>query len=219
MSQYKLLLFDLDGTLCNTDEMVVQTFFKLYENYTPKVKRTREEIYYFSGPPLKKTMAEEFPNYRVEELCDAFVKTSKIYYDLTVTPYEDEIATLKALKQAGYKLGIVTNKSSAMLNYSLDLCKIKQFFDVIVPADAVATPKPSKEGIIKAMQQLNIGKSSEVLYIGDNDIDYETATNAGVDCMLVTWGPRTINFVNLAKYQVKSYKELGELLLCEHSKL
>lgn len=217
--KYKLLLFDLDGTLCNTDEMVVQTFFKLYENYTPKVKRTREEIYYFSGPPLKKTMAEEFPNYRVEELCDAFVKTSKIYYDLTVTPYEDEIATLKALKQAGYKLGIVTNKSSAMLNYSLDLCKIKQFFDVIVPADAVATPKPSKDGIIKAMQQLNIRKSSEVLYIGDNDIDYETATNAGVDCMLVTWGPRTINFVNLAKYQAKSYKELGELLLCEHSKL
>ncbi len=72
MSQYKLLLFDLDGTLCNTDEMVVQTFFKLYESYTPKIKRTREEIYYFSGPPLKKTMAEEFPNYPVEQLCDAF---------------------------------------------------------------------------------------------------------------------------------------------------
>ena len=90
---------------------------------------------------------------------------------------------------------------------------------MIVPADAVATPKPSKDGIIKAMQQLNIRKSSEVLYIGDNDIDYETATNAGVDCMLVTWGPRTINFVNLEKYQAKSYKELGELLLCEHSKL
>lgn len=219
MHQYKLLLFDLDGTLCNTDEMVVQTFFKLYEMYTPKVKRTREEIYYFSGPPLKKTMAAEFPNYPVEEMCEAFISVSKIYYDQTVTPYAQEIETLKAFKKAGYLLGVVTNKFNKMLRYSLELCHIKDFFDVIIPADAVASPKPAPDGILKAMKIMNINNFGEVLYIGDNDIDYETATNAGVDTMLVTWGPRIITCRNKAKYQVKSFQEMGEILLCVHSTL
>jgi phosphoglycolate phosphatase len=77
----------------------------------------------------------------------------------------------------------------------------------------VAIPKPDPTGIYKAMEKLNIKDKSEILYIGDNDIDYVTATNAGVDALLVTWGPREIKSINQAKYNAKSYNEIGGILL------
>ena len=85
--------------------------------------------------------------------------------------------------------------------------------DVVISADDVNAPKPSPMGINKALERLGIEDKGKVLYIGDNDIDYETAVNAGTDAMLVTWGPREIKRKDDAKYAVSSYNELGGLLL------
>ena len=68
MNKYKVLLFDLDGTLCDSDEMLIQSFFALYKKYRPVKIRTREELIYFSGPPIKKTLSDEFPDYPFEEI-------------------------------------------------------------------------------------------------------------------------------------------------------
>ena len=84
---------------------------------------------------------------------------------------------------------------------------------MVISADDVNAPKPSPLGIDKALERLAIADKDKVLYIGDNDIDYETATNAGVDALLVTWGPRKIKRVRDAKYAVSSYNELGGILL------
>ena len=90
--KYRLLLFDLDGTLCDTDEMVVQSFLEMYKFYEPKERRTREEIYYFSGPPIHETMKKEFPSYDLEEMVEAFRRISKEFYPSTVKEYPDEIS-------------------------------------------------------------------------------------------------------------------------------
>ena len=108
---------------------------------------------------------------------------------------------------------MVTNKGLPLTIYSLEICGIKSFFDVIVSADDVAEPKPNPTGIFKAMEALNIQNKGDVLYAGDNDIDYETASNAGVDAMLVSWGPREIKCLNKAKYEAKSYNEMRDILL------
>ena len=67
MNKYKVLLFDLDGTLCDTDEMIVQTMYAIYKDYKPTKERTREELYYFSGPPIRETLKNDFPNYDPEK--------------------------------------------------------------------------------------------------------------------------------------------------------
>ena len=95
----------------------------------------------------------------------------------------------------------------------MEVAHIDGLFDVVISADDVNAPKPSAAGIFKALERLGIESKEEVLYIGDNDIDYETATNAGVDSMLVTWGPREIKRKKDATYAVGSYNELGGLLL------
>lgn len=213
MLKYKLLLFDLDGTLCDTDEMIVQTMQAIYKDYKPTKIRTREELYYFSGPPIRETLKNEFPDYSPDEMYEVFKRVSKGFYAPCVKPYQDEIEVLKALKEAGYLLGVVTNKGGPLTIYSLELCHIIDFFDIIISADDVNNPKPDSEGTLKAMQNLSIKDKKDVLYIGDNDIDYFTANNAGVDAMLVAWGPREIKCINKAKYQVKSYNEMRGILL------
>ena len=213
MNKYKVLLFDLDGTLCDTDEMLIQSFFALYKKYRPAKIRTREELIYFSGPPIKKTLVDEFPDYPFEEIYKAFQETSRELYLPYVKAFDNEIETLKRLKEAGYLLGVVTNKGAPLTKYSLEVAHIDGLFDVVISADDVNAPKPSPLGIEKALERLGIEDKGKVLYIGDNDIDYETATNAGTDAMLVTWGPREIKRVRDAKYAVSSYNELGGLLL------
>lgn len=213
MHKYKVLLFDLDGTLCDTDEMLIQSFFALYKKYRPAKIRTREELIYFSGPPIKKTLVDEFPDYSFEEIYKAFQETSRELYLPYVKAFENEIETLKKLKEAGYLLGVVTNKGAPLTKYSLEVAHIDGLFDVVISADDVNAPKPSPLGINKALERLAIADKGKVLYIGDNDIDYETACNAGTDAMLVTWGPREIKCIKAAKFAVSSYNELGGLLL------
>ena len=213
MNKYKVLLFDLDGTLCDSDEMLIQSFFALYKKYRPVKIRTREELIYFSGPPIKKTLSDEFPDYPFEEIYKAFQVVSRELYRPYVKAFDKEIETLKKLREAGYLLGVVTNKGAPLTKYSLEVSHIDGLFDVVISADDVNAPKPSPLGINKALERLGIEDKGKVLYIGDNDIDYETASNAGVDAMLVTWGPREIKCVKAAKYAVSSYNELGGLLL------
>lgn len=213
MNKYKVLLFDLDGTLCDTDEMIVQTMQAIYKEFKPVKERAREELYYFSGPPIRDTLANEFPDQDPDYMYDVFKKVSKGFYKDYVYPYKDEIETLIALKEKGYRLGVVTNKGLPLTIYSLEICHIDSLFDVIISADDVAIPKPDPTGINKALEKLGITNKEEVLYIGDNDIDYITASNAGVDTLLVTWGPRTINVLDKAKYLAKSYNDIGGILL------
>ena len=213
MNKYKILLFDLDGTLCDTDEMIIQTMFAIYKDYKPTKVRTREELYYFSGPPIRDTLAREFPDQDPEEMYDVFKRVSKGFYPKCVKDYPDEVKVLTALKENGYRLGVVTNKGLPLTIYSLELCGINHLFDVIVSADDVAIPKPDPAGINKALDKLGISNKEECLYLGDNDIDYETASNAGVDTLLVTWGPRKINVLDKAKYLAKSYNDIGGILL------
>ena len=213
MNKYRALLFDLDGTLCDTDEMIVQTMLSIYKDYKPTKERTREELYYFSGPPIRETLKREFPNYDADEMYDVFKRVSKEFYKDNVKPYQDEVEVLTKLKKRGYLLGVVTNKGLPLTIYSLELCGIYPLFDVIISADDVMVPKPDPTGVEMAMSRLNINSKQDILYIGDNDIDDETAKNAGVDSLLVTWGPRTIKRLKEANYLASSYKELGEILL------
>ena len=59
--KYDVILFDMDGTLIDTDELIAQTFFCLYDKYNNERRATKEEMAYFSGPPIRETLAKEFP--------------------------------------------------------------------------------------------------------------------------------------------------------------
>ncbi|MEG1565421.1 MAG: HAD hydrolase-like protein, partial [Bacilli bacterium] len=65
-NKYKLLIFDVDGTLADTDKMLIETYRTLYELYSPNVKLDESKVIGFSGPPLRETLSTEFPLYDPE---------------------------------------------------------------------------------------------------------------------------------------------------------
>ena len=215
MKKYEVLLFDLDGTVADTDEMIVQTMNILYDKYRGGVRTPREEVYYFSGPPIYDTLKKEFPDMDMEFMHDEFRRVSVELYPKTVTTYPDAKETLLFLKEKGFKLGIVTNKIHSSTLLCLKLIDLEGIFDSLVCYDDVREPKPEAEPILKSMKELGASDLSKVLYIGDNKLDLITANNAGVDCALVNWGPRVLDKSLKPKMIISSFKELRRRLVNE----
>jgi pyrophosphatase PpaX len=211
-SKYTALLFDLDGTVADTDEMIVQTMNILYDLYRNGRRTPREEIYYFSGPPIYDTLNKEFPGCDMEFMHSEFRRVSVELYPKTVTTYPGAKETLLKLKEQGYKLGVVTNKIHSSTLLCLKLIGLEGIFDSLVCFDDVKNPKPQGEPIEKAMKELNVLDLSKVLYIGDNKIDLDTANNAHVDCALVSWGPRVLDKNLKPTFTIASFEELERKL-------
>ena len=212
MLNYKVLLFDLDGTVADTDQMIVETMNILYDLYRDGRRTPVEEIYYFSGPPIYDTLNKEFPDMDMEFMHAEFRRVSVELYPKTVKPYPNCKEVLLSLKKKGYKLGLVTNKIHSSTLLCLKLIDLEGIFDSLVCYDDVENPKPHGESILKAMKELGESDLKNVLYIGDNKLDLLTANNAGVDGALVTWGPRKLDPSLKPKMFISSYEDLERKL-------
>ena len=212
MPKYTVLLFDLDGTVADTDQMIVETMNILYDLYRGGRRTPVEEIYYFSGPPIYDTLNKEFPDQDMEFMHSEFRRVSVELYPSTVKPYPNCREVLLSLKKKGYKLGIVTNKIHSSTLLCLKLIALEGIFDSLVCYDDVSHPKPQGEPIWKAAKELGEDNLNKVLYIGDNKLDLETANNAGVDGALVTWGPRKLDPSLSPKMFISSYEDLERKL-------
>ena len=212
MNKYSILLFDLDGTVADTDEMIVQTMNILYDLYRGGRRTPVEEIYYFSGPPIYDTLNKEFPDMDFDFMHAEFRRVSVELYPKTVKVYPHCKKTLLSLKKKGYKLGLVTNKIHSSTLLCLKLIGLEGVFDSLICYDDVKNPKPHGESILKAMKELDESNLQKVLYIGDNKLDLITANNAGVDGALVTWGPRKLDPSLKPKMFISSYEDLERKL-------
>lgn len=209
--KYQVILFDMDGTIVDTDPMLVETFNILYDKYPEAKRKTKEEIYYFSGPPIRETLQKEFPFLSVDEAVKEFYNTSYPLYFTHIFAYPHSKEVFLKLKKDGFKLGVVTNKMHDMALVALHNIDLDNIFDVVIGFDDVSRGKPDKEGICLASKMLKEDVST-ALYVGDNKVDYLTAENAGIDCCLVSWGPRKLPDDIYPKYKIDSFLRLEECL-------
>lgn len=213
MPKYNVILFDMDGTIADTDRMIVETFLYLYDKYRDGKRSPLEEIYYFSGPPIRESIQKEFPNLDTDLILNDFREKSLSLYESTVTAFPGCKEALINLKNHGYKLGVVTNKSSKPALYCLELLGFEDIFDICIGYNDVKVGKPDPEGILKAVSYFNENDLNKVIYIGDNKVDIDTAINAKIDSVLVCWGPRKIDPNINATYKVNSFKELEGIFI------
>jgi pyrophosphatase PpaX len=178
------ILFDLDGTLIDTNELIIQSFLHTLEKYYPS-KYKREDVLAFIGPPLYDTFAA-MDQERVQEMIDTYRKFNHAQHDVLVKEYETVYETVKTLYEKGFKLGIVTTKVRSTVLMGLKLTKLDKFFNCIVTLDDVERAKPDPEPIFKALSILK-STPQETIMVGDNYHDILAGKNAGTKTAGVAW--------------------------------
>jgi pyrophosphatase PpaX len=178
------LLFDLDGTLINTNELIIASFLHTLEQYRPN-EYTRETVLPFIGPPLQDTF-QSIDADHWEEMVEVYRKHNHQHHDELVTDYPGVYDGIKRLHTLGFKLAIVTTKKNQTAQMGLKLKGLDEFFDVVIGLDDVSRAKPDPEPIHKALEALG-SKAEEAVMVGDNSHDILAGINAGVTTAAVGW--------------------------------
>ncbi|CDQ39043.1 pyrophosphatase PpaX [Virgibacillus salexigens] len=179
----RTILFDLDGTLIDTNELIIASFIHTFHFYN--LDFSREEIIEFNGPPLVDTFKKINPIQ-----ADAMVQTYREHnlqeHDNYVIAFPNVVETVSQLKDKGIQLAIVTTKMRKSVNKGLVLTGLDSFFSTVITIDDVNHPKPDAEPVLKAMRTLQANPET-TLMVGDNSHDIESGKNAGVQTAGVAW--------------------------------
>ncbi len=194
MKDYKAIIFDLDGTLLNTlDDLADSTNFALSAMGYPT--RTLKEVRAFVGNGVAKLIERAVPANTSPEKTAETLAVFKEHYALhcedKTAPYAGIMALLDTLLANGKTLAVVSNKLDSAVSV---LCK-KYFGErmtVTVGDREGIRKKPYPDSVYEVLQHLGIEKEDAV-YIGDSDVDIETAKNAEMDGISVTWGFRDLD--------------------------
>lgn len=181
------ILFDLDGTVLNTDLLIKKTFIHVFEKYKPGYQLSEAELLSFLGPSLHDSFSRYFHEDQIDELIEYYRAYNHSHHEDFVTVYPMVKETLETLKQKGYPLAIVTTKAKVAAMIGLDVFDLSKYFDVVIGLDDVTITKPDPEGILLAMEQLHV---KDAVMIGDNISDIQAGKNAGVKTIAVKWSPK-----------------------------
>ncbi len=210
---YDLILFDLDGTLLDSDQMIIETFKELYPIYRPNYHPSIEHILSFSGPQITETLKKEFPDLDQEMMLKEFRERSTRNYDKYSKLYPGVEEMLKTLCKKNVKFGVVTNKHRYATNYTYSLFKINDLIPFTICADEVKNLKPAGDGILQCMKHFGVNDKEKVLYVGDGQIDYLTAKNAGVKFGYVDWSTRKLDQDAKVDLHIRNYQQFLEEIL------
>lgn len=209
----KLLIFDLDGTLLDTlSDLADSVNFALSSNGFPT--QSEEAIRSFIGNGVRKLCARAIPNGEKNEKFNAVFASFRARYarhcfDKT-KPYPNIVPLLEKLKAEGFSTAVVSNKADE----AVQLLNEKFFPSLRLPAcgeKAGIRKKPAPDSTLFVMKKLGF-VPQDCVYIGDSEVDIETAENAGIPCISVTWGFRSKEELlqNGAKLLANSAEELEE---------
>lgn len=212
----RLVIFDLDGTILNTlDDLACSTNYALACNQLPL--RTTEEVRTFVGNGIRKLIERAVPAGTGKNVVE------KVYWDFTAhykehcadmtKPYEGIVEVIARLRKMGYLTAVVSNKTDFAVQ---ELCGqyFPGLFDYVVGEKEGIRRKPCPDSALAVLDKLQIEKT-ETIYIGDSDVDIQTAGNAGIEMICVEWGFRDREFLlnQGAVTIVKNPQDIIEILV------
>jgi len=202
---YKAVIFDMDGTLINSDEMVLTIYKQLTLKYPPYIPLNlipKEELLAKSYIEILKKLYPEPYDIYLNEIQNLFLS-----YNHLVKLFKGTKSLLSFLRKKGYKMGLLTSEMSRIAHVELKQLEIDHYFDVIVTFDDVSNPKPDAEGLLYIIQSLNMNLE-DVLYIGDQKSDGITGKNAVVQTGLMAWKKSKLEMGAYFDYTFQSFEDL-----------
>lgn len=188
---FNTIIFDLDGTLLDTLEDLADSVNATLAEFG-FLQRSLEEVRAFVGNGAKLLIEQALPSgHSKEEFRDSY-EYFKSHYFLNMQNktrlYEGIKEMLDKMKERRYKMAVVSNKPDWAVK---ELCKhyFSDYLEVAIGDRDDVPKKPSPVSLMEAMRALS-SKSEESLYVGDSEVDIQTARNAGISCVAVSWGFR-----------------------------
>ena len=192
MTGFDPVLFDLDGTVVDTVDLIRQSF-----RYATRRVLQRElpdrEIMAHVGQPLMAQM-QQLSAEHAQELYDVYREHNHRVHDQLIRSYEGVEAALQALRAAGRRLGLVTSKSTDTTDMAFRAVGLRDLFDVVVTASDTEVHKPSPEPLLLCLRRLTapapdaLLDPSAAIYVGDSPYDIQAGKAAGMATAAVTWG-------------------------------
>ncbi len=209
------VFWDFDGTLVDTNEVILESFRATYMHYFGYTKPV-DYITKFFGEPLYSTMAREFPDLDVEDPVAYYREFQKENADRLVKDFPGVTEVLKELDRMGIRQYIVTSRTRESTLRYLTMFGLDKYFIDMVTCDDDIRPKPDADPALKALSKAGCGKD-EVMMVGDGLYDIKCANNAGIPSCLVGWritGDTNDNIGDAVwDYSAETPEELRDLLI------
>lgn len=190
------VIFDLDGTLLNTlDDLSDSVNFALASYHLPR--REKAEIRRFLGNGIQSLVAQSIPNGTTSNLFDKVFATFKSHYEIhcydKTRPYDGITELLSVLQERNYKMAIVSNKIHNVVS-ELNQRFFSKYINIAIGESEGVKRKPSPDTVFSALEKLK-SDTANTIYIGDSEVDYQTAVNANIPCISALWGFRDKDFL------------------------
>lgn len=214
--KYRFLFFDLDGTLLNTlDDLrdAVNTILVRYQMPEITPEQTAAFVGNGAGHLIHCAVPEGTPEEQEKKILAEYRQYYQEHCQVRTAPYSGIPEMLERLKEAGCVMAVVSNKPDAAVK-ELNRHFFKGLLVSAIGESAEIRRKPAPDTVFEAMRQTGAEQSSSV-YIGDSEVDIETARNAGLPCISVSWGFRNKQELEAAGAQViaGNAEELEQLLM------
>lgn len=187
---YKAVIFDLDGTLLDTLDDLCGAVNAALEKYSFPT-RTKEEVRSFIGNGIRLLVGRamgDCAHPRLDVVLDEFKRYYAVHCKDETRPYEGIMPLLERIKEAGVLTGVLSNKADFATK-----ALVEEYFGTVI-RDAAGEneaagirKKPAPDALYAMMKRLGV-TPEQTLYVGDSEVDIQTANNAGVDCVCVLWG-------------------------------
>jgi pyrophosphatase PpaX len=208
------VLFDLDGTLADTVELILRCFrhtMRVHGN----VEARDADWLATMGIPLRDQLARfARDGAEVDAMVETYSTFQRRVHDDLVAPFPGATEVLTRIRQGGARVGIVTSKRRAMAVRTLARCGLGELYDVLVGGDDVSRAKPDPEPVVVALDRLGLaGDVGRTLFVGDSPFDVSSGRAAGTRTAAALWGPFNRERLERERpdYYVRRLQEVLEL--------
>lgn len=173
----KAVLFDLDGTLLDTNELIYNSFDKTFKDKLG-IELKREEIVDFFGRPLGEPFKKHAKRDNVDDLVAYYRQYNEDIHDTMCFAFDGVKELLTGLKEKNIKIGIVTSKRAELAIRGMKIAGIYDFMDIIITPESTELHKPNPDPALKACSDLGV-EPSEAMMVGDSIYDIYCGKSAG----------------------------------------
>jgi len=193
---YRCALFDIDGTLVDTVELIVRALDHTFRKHLG-VQISRDELRRTIGLPLHRQvrlfdhLVDFVPDHRAMEADEIAYYESHKHLEQVIP---EALEALKEAKRAGMRVALVTSKNRLELETFLPRLNVNGWVDAVVSSSDVARTKPAPDSVLVALERLQ-ASPSEAIFVGDTVYDIQCARGAGVRVIAVGWGAHPVEML------------------------